>query len=226
MDGLGASVSVSDELLEPLLELLDFFASFNSSDTGRGTLAFLFSSMVTLCCSIFPLSGLDLFFPSSVLAVVDSESLELLDEEEEDGFLLNFVTAGGDGLFLGGDGIFVFLSDSDSLDELLDFFLETKLEVFFFPLSESESELLFLSFVAFAPNFLFASVELVLELELLLIFFFFSSFSDSLEDEECFVVLGNCFLPPSEDEFDEVELFLKLFNLSCRGGESSYCFLY
>lgn len=173
---------------------------------------------------MFPLRGLDLFFPSSVLAVVDSESLELLDEEEEDGFLLNFVTAGGDGLFLGGDGIFVFLSDSDSLDELLDFFLETKLEVFFL-LSESESELLFLSFVASAPNFLFASVELVLELELLLIFFFFSSFSDSLvEDEECFVVLGNCFLPPSEDEFDEVELFLKLFN--CRGGESSYCFLY
>lgn len=161
---------------------------------------------------MFPLRGLDLFFPSSVLAVVDSESLELLDEEEEDGFLLNFVTAGGDGLFLGGDGIFVVLSDSDSLDELLDFFLETKLEVFFFLLSESESELLFLSFVAFAPNFLFASVELVLELELLLIF--------------CFVVLGNCFLPPSEDEFDEVELFLKLFNVSCRGGESSYCFLY
>lgn len=160
---------------------------------------------------MFPLRGLDLFFPSSVLAVVDSESLELLDEEEEDGFLLNFVTAGGDGLFLGGDGIFVFLSDSDSLDELLDFFLETKLEVFFFLLSESESELLFLSFVASAPNFLFASVELVLELELLLIF--------------CFVVLGNCFLPPSEDEFDEVELFLKLF-MSCRGGESSYCFLY
>lgn len=225
MDGLGASVSVSDELLEPLLELLDFFASFNSSDTGRGTLAFLCSSMVTLCCSMFPLRGLDLFFPSSVLAVVDSESLELLDEEEEDGFLLNFVTAGGDGLFLVGDVTFVFLSDSDSLDKLLDFFLETKLEVLFFLLSESESELLFLSFVAFAPNFLFASVELVLELELL-IFFFFSSFSDSLEDEECFVVLGNCFLPPSDDEFDEVELFLKLFNSSCRGGESSYCFLY
>lgn len=49
---------------------------------------------------MFPLRGLDLFFPSSVLAVVDSESLELLDEEEEDGFLLNFVTAGGDGFSL------------------------------------------------------------------------------------------------------------------------------
>lgn len=182
--------------------------------------------MVTLFCSMFPLRGLDLFFPSSDLAVVDSESLELLDEEEDDDFLFDFVTAGGDGLFLGGDGIFVFLSDSESLDELLDFFLATKFNVFFFLLSESESELLFLSFVDFTPNFLFASVELVLELELLLIFVFFSSFSDSLEEEECFVVLGNCFLPPSEDELDDAELFLKLFKLLRGGGESSYCFLY
>lgn len=178
------SVSDSDELLDPLLELLDIFASFDSSDVGNGTLAFLCSSMVTLFCSIFPLSGLDSFFPSSVLAVVDSESLDELLDDEEDDLAFTFATAGGDGLFLGGEGIFVFFSDSESLDELLDFFSETKFKVFFFLPSESESEVIFLSFVSSTANFLFASVELVLELELFLIVFFFSSFSDSLEEDE------------------------------------------